>query len=298
MGVEKKYSILLYYKYVTVADPEEVRVTQRKICEKLGLMGRILIAEEGINGTVEGTTDACREYVAYMQADARFAEVDFKWSEGTGTAFPRLSIRVRPEIVTTGLVDKDVGPLHAKTGKYLTAEELYEWYEQGREFYIVDMRNDYEFDVGHFRGSLFPEGLYHFRDLPNNVEKIAHLRNKTVVGVCTGGVRCETASGLLIKYGFEDVYQLHNGMHDFIAKFPNSYFEGKLYMFDGRETWAFGADLPGHQVIGKCRVCGVESEHFINWNDETGIRKHGIVCQSCCTQGKVILQHGYKRLSN
>jgi UPF0176 protein len=295
MDTSEHYGILLYYKYVEVADPTGLMHVQRMLCERLGLMGRIIVAHEGINGTVEGTAAACQEYMDIMKQDERFADINFKISEGTGVAFPRLSIKVRPEIVATGLDDKKVGPLHGKTGTYLSADELYAWYEQGREFYIVDMRNDYEYDVGRFKNSLFPEGLYHFRDLPKNVEKIAHLRGKTVVTVCTGGVRCETASGLLLEHGFADVYQLHNGMHDFIAKFPNTFFEGKMYVFDGRETWGFGADLPGHEVVGRCRVCGGESEHFVNWNEESGERKHGIVCPECCAAGKVELQEGYRK---
>lgn len=284
-----KYTILLYYKYVKVKDPRDVMLLQRGYCEALGLKGRIIIAEEGINGTVEGTKANVEKYIKLVEQDKRFREINWKKSEGNGNSFKKLRIRVRPEIVTTGIPNKDFGPLKKVTGKYLSAEELKNWYETGREFYVVDMRNDYEFEIGRFKNSVWPKGLGHFRDVPNAVKSIENLKDKTVVTVCTGGVRCETASGLLMKYGFSDVYQLENGIVTFMEKYPNTYFEGKLLVFDGREAMGFNVDSPEHKVIGKCRVCGAKSEHLVNYYDG-GKNTYGIICESCCESGKVNLQ--------
>ena len=291
------FQVLLFYKYVDIADPVAVVNYQRALCEELGLKGRVIIAQEGINGTLEGTVANTEKYIERVIQDTRFADINWKKDRGTtGSLFPKLTIRVRDEIVTTGIKDKDFGPHKGLTGKYILAQELYDWYEQGKEFYALDMRNDFEYEVGRFQNSIFPEGLYHFRDLPTAIKQIEHLKNKTVVTVCTGGVRCEVASGLLLKYGFKDVYQLQNGIVTFMKQFPNKYFDGKLYVFDGRMAVGFNEDSPEHKVIGRCRICGAESEHFVNWNEPTGERKHGIICEQCCLEGRVNLQEGYHRL--
>lgn len=266
----------------------------RAYCEALGLKGRIIIADEGINGTLEGTVENTEKYIELAEKNFKLKGINWKKSEGTGKSFRKLTVKVRPEIVTTGIKDKDFGPLvngsngGAITGKHLPAEKLKQWYEEGREFYVVDMRNDYEFEVGRFKNSVWPDGLGHFRDVPKAIESISNLKDKTVVTVCTGGVRCETASGLLMKYGFKDVYQLENGIVTFMEKYPNTYFEGKLLVFDGRETMGFNLDDADHKVVGKCRNCGATSENLVNyWKGKEDI--YGIICVDCVSSGLVKL---------
>lgn len=284
-----KYVVLLYYKYTKLKNPREEMVRQRAWCEALNLKGRIIVAEEGINGTLEGTKANTEKYIKLMDTERKFKNINWKKSEGTGKAFKKLSVKVRPEIVTTGIADKDFGPLKKITGIHLSAKELKNWYDQKKEFYVVDMRNDYEFEIGRFKNSVWPNGLGHFRDVPNTVKSISDLKDKTVVTVCTGGVRCETASGLLLKYGFKDVYQLENGIVTFMEKYPNTYFEGKLLVFDGRETMGFNLDDPRHKIIGKCRNCGNKSENLVNYYDN-GKNTYGIICEKCCKSGKINLQ--------
>lgn len=283
------YRILLYYKYVRLKNPQEEMIRQRAWCEALELKGRIIVAEEGINGTLEGTQENTEKYIKLMENTRKFKGINWKKSKGTGKAFWKLSVKVRPEIVTTGIKDKDFGPLHKKTGKYLSAEELKNWYEIGREFYVVDMRNEYEFEVGRFKNSIWPNGLGHFRDAPNAVKSIENLKDKTVVTVCTGGVRCETASGLLMKYGFRDVYQLENGIVTFMEKYPNTYFEGKLLVFDGRETMGFNVDDPDYKMVGKCRICGEPSENLVNYWKTKDEDVYGVICVNCVNSKKVFL---------
>ncbi len=284
-----KYTVLLYYKYIEIKDPEKVMDWQREICTKLNLKGRILIANEGINGTLEGIESNAEKYIKLVESDKRFQNINWKKSDGTGSAFKKLVVKVRPEIVTTGIKNKDFGPLKKVTGKHLSSEELKKWYEERREFYIVDMRNDYEFEIGRFKNSIWPKGLGHFRDVPKAIKTISNLKNKTVVTVCTGGVRCEVASGLLLKHGFKEVYQLENGIVTFMEKYPNTYFEGKLLVFDGRETIAFNQDKPEHKVIGRCRICRETSENLVNYFDG-GKNTYGIICIDCCNSGKVELE--------
>lgn len=271
-----KYQVLLYYKYVQIDNPEEVRDEQRKLCEALGMRGRIIIATEGINGTVEGTIDACEKYIKLMHSSKYFSGIVFKKSEGTGSAFPKLSVKVRPEIVSIKIPGLNPNQV---TGKYLSAEELHRWYEEKKEFYIVDMRNDYEYISGFFEGYI-PSGIHNFYDLPQVLPKIEHLKDKTIVTVCTGGIRCEKASGFLVSNGFNDVYQLKDGIQTYMEKYPNQYFKGKLYVFDNRLTLAFNADDPSHEIVGRCKHCGVSCDTYVNC-EYNMCHFHYISCRNC-----------------
>lgn len=272
------YEILLFYKYVHIADPEALATEQRALQERLGIKGRTLIANEGINATLEGTPEALDEYLRVFLADPRFANTHIKRSAGTGAAFPKLVVRVRPEIVALGLGACDVDP-NQLTGIHLSPEELHAWIHSDKEFYIVDMRNAYEHLAGHFKNSILPP-MDNFRDMPKFVESIAHLKHKTVVTVCTGGVRCEKASGYLLSQGFTDVYQLDGGIVTYMERYPNEDFVGKLYVFDDRMLMGFYTDDPKHQVVGTCWVCHAPSERYTNCaNDDC--HRQLIACESC-----------------
>jgi UPF0176 protein len=269
------YRVLLYYKYVHIDDPKEVMKDQRVLCESLHLKGRIIIADEGINGTVEGTDKACVRYMKELKKSPLFSDISFKISEGNGNAFPKLSIKVRKEIVTANV---DVKPWQT-TGKYITAEELHEWFSQKREFYIVDMRNDYEYMSGFFEGSIL-SGFGNFKDLSSITGKLATLKDKTIVTVCTGGVRCEKASGFLVENGFADVYQLKDGIVSYMEKYPNQHFKGKLYVFDSRLTIGFNTDDAAHEIVGNCMLCGVSNDTYVNCMNHA-CHKHFICCDAC-----------------
>ena len=256
-----KNEIILFYKYVTIENPKELMDSQRALCEELGMLGRLIIAEEGVNGTFEGSVDAIKKYEEALREDTRFADIQIKRSEGTEdmSAFPRLQIRVRDEIITTRL-PKNVDPTK-DTGTYLEPDELQKWYEEGKDFVVVDMRNDYEVDSGYFEKTV-PSGMKNFHEIGTVADRIKDLKDKTVLTVCTGGVRCEKASAYLKKEGFKNVYQLHGGMHKYMEKYPGKHFKGTLYVFDGRMTTDLGAD--NREKVGACRQCGEKSERYIN----------------------------------
>ena len=140
--MENSFQVLLYYIYTPLMNPQALRDSQRELCEKLSLKGRIIIAEEGINGTVEGTQENTQKYMKAMHKTSYFKDLYFKKSPGTGKAFSKLSVKVRSEVVRLGI--PEVNPTKIK-GKYLSSEKLHAWFEEGREFYIIDMRNDYEY---------------------------------------------------------------------------------------------------------------------------------------------------------
>ncbi len=295
-----QYEIILFYKYVHVNDPEVVAQREREVCQKLGLKGRCIIATEGINATYEGTKENIQAYIKELEKEVRFKNIHFKLSTGTGNAFPKLSIKVRKEIVSLHLGTCDIDP-NQITGVHLKPEELHTWIKDKKEFYIVDMRNAYEHKVGHFENSILPP-IENFRDLPKVVEQVAHLKNKTVLTVCTGGVRCEKASGFLVTQGFTDVYQLDGGIVSYMEKYPNEDFKGKLYVFDGRVAMGFYTDDAKHTIVGLCDACGDKSENYVNCSNPV-CHRHFINCQKCiaknegkafCTGGCVLSRHGRK----
>jgi UPF0176 protein len=274
--------VLLYYKYVDIARPRDLTISQRAFCSSHGLKGRILIAKEGINGTIAGSGEAVQKYVEYMESQDLFKGISYKKSDGNGRSFPKLVVKARKEIVTSELGVEDVNP-NEITGKYLTADELNQWFEEGKDFTIVDMRNDYEQVVGHFEGSILP-GMENFRDLKKVTEKLSYLKDQKVITVCTGGVRCEKASGYLVSKGFKDVYQLKDGIVSYMEKFPNKHFKGKLYVFDQRILMGFKTDSPDHEVIGRCELCGEKNENYVNCADDE-CHKHFICCEKCLVNG-------------
>jgi UPF0176 protein len=278
-----KHVVLLFYKYVHIDDPQAFMAEHRALCERLGIKGRFVVAHEGLNGTCEGTPEAANEYVKALTSDPRFADIHMKYSKGTGHAFPKLRIRVRPEIVSLGLGTEDLDP-NQITGTHLKPAELHEWFNQKKDFVIVDMRNDYEHQVGHFPNSVLP-ALKNFRDLPKVLPELESLKDKTVLTVCTGGVRCEKASGYLKKKGFADVYQLDGGMVSYMEQYPAQNFLGAMYSFDGRTVIDY--DNGHHPVIGTCKVCKQPTERVSDCKNESC---HGqyLLCDTClASHGKV-----------
>jgi UPF0176 protein len=280
--MQSPYVIIIFYKYTPISDPVTFAELLRKLGLELELTGRILVASEGINGTVEGTAEHIEEFEACLHAQdgsaetfADFHDVWFKSSPGTGSAFKGLKVKVRNEIVTLGLGEEDVDP-NTTTGVHITPQTLKEWIENGEEFEIVDMRNEYEYKVGHFRNSINP-GLENFRDLPGALPKLEHLKKKKVLTVCTYGVRCEKASGYLVDQGFEEVYQLNGGIGTYMKQYPGEDFLGSLYVFDGR---ILEQEAPEYEVVGVCETCGASTEHFTNCAFDS-CHKKMLVCETC-----------------
>lgn len=255
------YQVLLYYNYTPIEDPEEFAKEHLAFCKELGLKGRILVAKEGINGTVSGTVDATNAYMDHMHADRRFQDTYFKVDKAQGHAFKKMHVRPREELVALHL-DDDVDP-NELTGKYLEPSEFKEAL-QDEDTIVIDARNDYEYDLGHFRGAVRPD-IRTFRELPqwiqDNKEK---FMDKKVVTYCTGGIRCEKFSGWLLREGVKDVGQLHGGIATY-GKDPNTrgeLWDGKMYVFDERISVEIN-DVDKH-VVGKDWFDGTPCERYVN----------------------------------
>lgn len=270
-----RYTVILFYKFVPVQDPAGLRDEQRALAEACNLKGRILVATEGINATLESTDADVARYKAALAAHPLFAGMPIKESAGTGMAFRKLEVRVRPEVVTLGAGAFDVAH---ETAPVLESAELERMYERGDEFVVLDLRNDYEIAVGKFDKTLDP-GLQNFRDLPGKISALSHLKDKKVVTVCTGGIRCEKATCLLKREGFTDVVQLKDGIHTYMQQYPGKHFRGSLFVFDNRITTPV-VDTPKREIIGECAFCGANTEDV--YNDDSVRPSRKVICCANC----------------
>ena len=255
------YRVLLYYNYTKIENPEIFAKEHLAFCRSIGLKGRILVAEEGINGTVSGTIEDTQKYMDWMHNDERFKETWFKIDEAEGHAFRKMFVRARKELVALNL-DEDVDPLRL-TGEYLDPKAFKEALLD-EDTIVLDARNDYEFDLGHFRGAIRPD-IRNFRDLPQWIrENKEKFMDKKVVTYCTGGIRCEKFSGWLLREGVENVSQLHGGiaMYGKDPEVQGELWDGKMYVFDDRISVEI--NHVDKKVIGKDWFDGTPCERYIN----------------------------------
>ncbi len=258
--------ILLYYKFAPLSDPEAVKLWQRTLCESLNLKGRILISEHGINGTVGGDMDDLKAYVKATRGFPVFKDTGFKWSDGSREDFPRLSVKVRDEIVTFGapgeLEVDEKGVVGG--GKHLKPAQVHKLVqERGEDVIFFDGRNKYEAEVGKFKNAVVPDTRT-TRDFADELDsgKYDDIKDKPIVTYCTGGVRCEVLSSLMKKRGFKEVYQMDGG----IVKYGETYkddglWEGSLYVFDDRMGMKFSDKA---KDIGVCVHCQSKTSNYEN----------------------------------
>lgn len=261
MNNTANYRVLLFYKYVTIDNPEEFTAQHLTYCNDLGIKGRILVSTEGINGTLSGTIEQTEQYMKDIKEDSRFSDMLFKMDDAGGHAFAKMHVRTRGEIVNFSLED-DINP-NELTGNYLKPEE---WLEAMNDpnTVIIDARNDYEYDLGHFRGAVRPS-IRNFRDLPNWIKQNEEiLEGKKILTYCTGGVRCEKFSGWLKKEGHKDVSQLDGGIATY-GKDPETkgvLWDGQMYVFDNRI--AVPINKIEHTIVGKDYFDNTPCERYIN----------------------------------
>jgi UPF0176 protein len=278
MTEQKPYRILLYYKYVHIENHEEFAAEHLKFCKELGVLGRILVAEEGINGTLSGTIEQTDKYMEYMHSDPRFKDLWFKIDEAEGHAFKKIFVRPKQELVTFRLED-DIDP-NEITGKYLSPKEFYEELQK-EDVIIIDGRNDYEYEIGRFRNAIRPD-VKAFRDFPQWIkDNLSQYKDKKILTYCTGGIRCEKLSGHLLKEGFNDVGQLHGGIVSYSQdpEVQGRLFDGKCYVFDERISIPINR-TEEDVIVGKCLHCGKTEDRYVNCaNPECNIQH--ICCEEC-----------------
>ena len=258
----KPYRVLLYYKYTHIEDPESFAKTHLAKCKEIGVKGRILIANEGINGTVSGTVEQTEAYKDYVHSLEGFEDLWFKEDEEDKMAFRKIFVRPRPALLNIPYGEEDINPLEL-TGEYLNPKQFKEALLD-EDTVVLDTRNDYEYDLGHFRGAIRPD-IRSFRELPQWVRDNRDLfMEKRVVVYCTGGIRCEKFSGWLVREGFKDVGQLHGGIATY-GKDPEvqgELWDGKMYVFDDRI--AVDVNHVNPTIIGKDWFDGTPCERYVN----------------------------------
>ena len=283
--MDTPFVVILFYKFTAIADPAAFVAAHKEKTAALGLKGRMLVAEEGINGTFEGTREAIDVYKRFLEDDGRFADMPIKESPGTGVAFGKLKIKVRPEVVTLGAGRFDV---KNETAPELSVNEMQKWYENNEDFVVLDLRNDFEIESGKFERTVDPK-LRHFRDLPKKLDEMKDLKHKKIVTVCTGGIRCEKATCLLKREGFTDVYQLKDGIHTYMKEYPGSHFKGTLFVFDDRMTTDV-VPLEEKEIIGRCTFCTEPTEQYCS-DDSVRPSRKLLCCASCYeTEGQHLRQ--------
>lgn len=258
----KEYRVLLFYKYQTIEDPEVFSREHLAFCRKIGLKGRVLVGSEGINGTVSGTIEQTEKYKEYVHSLPGFEDVWFKVDEADGFAHSKMFVRPREEIVALDL-ESDIDPL-VTTGKHLKPTEFREALLD-EDTIVLDTRNDYEYDLGHFKGAIRPD-IRNFRELPDwVVENKEKFMDKKVVVYCTGGIRCEKFSGWMVREGIgTEVGQLEGGI-DTYGKDPETQgdlWEGKMYVFDERIAVPINRVNPS--VVGRDYYDNTPCERYIN----------------------------------
>ncbi|TWX38365.1 rhodanese-related sulfurtransferase [Frigoribacterium sp. ACAM 257] len=279
--------IVLFYAFAPLADPDALRLWQRDLAESLGLRGRVLLSPHGVNGTLGGDVEQLRRWVRKTKDYRAFSDLDVKWSDGGADDFPRLSVKVRDEIVTFGAVDElevdESGVVGG--GARLSPDELHELVAR-EDVVFLDGRNEFEARIGRCRDAVVP-------DVSTTREFVAeldsgrwdHLKERTIVTYCTGGVRCEVLSSLMVSRGFGRVHQLDGGVARYGERFgDDGLWEGSLYVFDRRGSVRFSDHAA---VVGRCATCGEGTSRMQNCSD-LQCREQLVVCASCADRDVVL----------
>jgi UPF0176 protein len=239
------------YKFATLDNHQEMQSGLLAFCDAQGIKGTLLLAEEGINGTVAGTRAAIDALLAYLKSDSRLADLEHKESFSDDMPFYRIKVRVKKEIVTLGV--PGISP-NKKVGTYVKPKD---WNSiiSDPDVVVIDTRNDYEYQIGTFKGALDPN-TETFSEFPKYVS--SHLdpaKNKKVAMFCTGGIRCEKASSYMLEQGFEEVYHLQGGILKYLEEVPpeQSLWEGECFVFDQRVAVKHGLEIGEYDLCHGCR---------------------------------------------
>lgn len=266
--------IILFYKFVPVADPTSVMFWQRQLCERHGLKGRVIIAEQGINGTLGGPIDSVKAYIRDMNKHPLFKRIEYKWSDGMADDFPKLAVKVRSELVTLA-PDETFDVFNSTKG--LRPKAWHKYLQEHPDAIVLDARNEYESDIGAFTGkNVVKPKIKNFRDIKPELDKLP--KDQPILTYCTGDIRCEYLSAYMKHKGFDEVYHLDGGIVKYGEEFKDDgLWEGKCFVFDGRLNVAFSGDS---KDVGACVHCSSPTSRHINC---ANLACNGLilVCASC-----------------
>lgn len=255
-----EYWILAYYLLRRLENPLAEVARQKDFFQTRDFRGRIYLSEEGINGQASGSREHAQEYIDWMRGDPRFQGIAFKVHASREHVFPKMTVKYRQQLVA---IDCEVD--FSKRGDYLSPQQWKERLEEcDPQTLLLDVRNDYEWKVGHFEGAKLPQ-LESFRQFPSYAKALKEQKNPKTTPVlmyCTGGIRCEFYSAVLKKEGFEKVYQLEGGVIGYGLQEGAKHWKGKLFVFDDRLVVSVGQEAL--EPIACCRHCGTSADSYYN----------------------------------
>jgi len=237
------------YKFEPLENLDSVIPEFQNKCDELGLKGSVYLSPNGINFSIAGTEADIDTYIKFMEEDARFKDIPLKKTFSETQPFRRMKVRLKKEIISLGRDDINPSEL---TGNYISPKELFEMYEKKEDVIVLDTRNEYETRVGIFENAIDLQ-LDTFRDFPSAIETLPEeYKDKQIVMYCTGGIRCEKASAVMMKAGFSDVKQLEGGVLDYFKETGGAYWNGDCFVFD--ERVALDKELNETEYI-YCYIC-------------------------------------------
>lgn len=267
------FVVAALYKFVTLDDYHALREPLLDVCLAAGARGTLLLASEGINGTIAGTDEAVDRVLNYLRSDPRLADLEHKESRDTEMPFYRMKVKLKREIVTMGVAGVDP---NARVGIYVRPQDWNALVDDP-EVLLIDTRNDYECDIGSFRGAIDPRTV-NFREFPAyvraNLDPVVH---KKVAMFCTGGIRCEKASAFMLNEGFEEVYHLQGGILKYLEEVPSeeSAWEGECFVFDNRVA------VDHHLEKGRYDQCHGCRHPITEEDKQSGHYEAGVCCPHC-----------------
>jgi len=293
--MKNKYQILLFYSYSVIKDLIGFKNKHHLFCIKNNIKGRVIISSEGINGTVSGLIEDCKKYINELNSIRIFSDIDFKIESHHKNVFNKINVRIKDEIVNSGLTKKK---LLNKKGKYIEPSEFKKIIENTPEnITILDVRSNYEHNIGKFKNAMTLD-IDNFREFPQKISEIKKKVKKSnkIITYCTGGVKCEKASAFLKENGYENVYQLHGGIIKYGLQEEGKNFEGKCYVFDNRIVKDVNKINP--LIIGKCYVTGEKTDRMVNCanvlcnkhfplSDEGAKKYEGCCSEDCLKNGDI-----------
>ena len=268
-----KYIISTFYKFLVLENYKELKIKFDKSLSKTNIKGTILLANEGVNGTIAGSESDLKKFFLYMDKFSQFKDITPKFSSSNKNPFLRMKVRLKKEIVTIGI--PEVSPSNL-VGKYLNVEEWNEFLNESDSM-IIDTRNDYEVSIGTFKNSINPK-IKSFRDFPNWVQKNLidkKVSKKSKIGMfCTGGIRCEKSTSYLKQLGFENVFHLDGGILKYLenVKSDENEWKGECFVFDYRVSLNDSLEKGEYDMCYACRM---------PLSKENKKNKHYLKGQSC-----------------
>lgn len=252
------FQVILYYNFTSVNNPENFCREHKEFCQSLGLMGRVYIAAEGINGTLAGTVEHIEAYKKALTCTSGFEATEFKTDDYDHIPFVKLIVKTRREIVA---LKTDFNFDLNNGGKHVSPKQWKQMLESGEEFVLIDVRNKYETDIGRFEGAVCPD-VENFYDFPKWLKESQLPKDKKVLMYCTGGIRCEKFSVYMKEQGYGDISQLHGGIINYANEVGDAHYKGKCFVFDDR--LAVDVERGERTPLTQCAITGKPCDAYLN----------------------------------